>query len=154
MDPGHETKRQTLRIAGVSIMVVGGILLAIGLVDFFRSLNSFEGPKLFWMVFVGLLLFGLGAKLAGAGFLGAFARYGAAEVTPVAKDALEYLKDPSHSSDDLVACGSCGTGNRPDARFCDSCGAAMGTVCSGCGTRNEAGSKFCDNCGNALVTLS
>ena len=153
-DPEHVKTRNTLRAGGLVLTGVGGIMALIGLVDFFGSMNSFGPPKLFWMVFVGILLVGIGLKMTGAGYLGAITRYGAGEVAPVAKDALEYLKDPSHSSTDLVPCPECGTRGRPDARFCDSCGAAMGKICSGCSTRNDLDSKFCDNCGRDLAATS
>lgn len=152
LDPQHEQKRQILRVLGLILMATGGILFVIGILDFFQSFGSLESgpPKRFWMAFVGLLLFGVGTQIAGMGFLGLFTRYGAGEVAPVAKDALQYLKDPSHTSQDLIACPSCGTRNRPDAHFCDSCGSALGVACPACSTRNDADSKFCDNCGKDL----
>ena len=153
LDPQHEQKRNTLRALGFVLAAIGAIFSLIAAVDFFTSLDSFEQPDRFWMAFVGLPLFGIGMKLIGAGYLGTITRYGAGEVAPVAKDALNYLKDPAHSSDDLISCGSCGTKARPDARFCDSCGAALGTVCTECNTRNDADSKFCDNCGKPLATV-
>lgn len=126
IDPNHERKRQSLRGVGLFLVALGAILLLVGLIDFFASWDSFEPPKLFWMAMLGMVLLGIGLKVAGAGFLGAITRYGAAEVAPVAKDALEYLRDPAHSADELVVCPKCGTHARPDARFCDSCGKSLG----------------------------
>lgn len=151
LDPQHEQKRRLLRSVGLILTAVGAIFSLVGAVDFFSSFGSFDQPDLFWMLFVGLPLFGVGLKLTGAGYLGTITRYGVSEVAPVAKDALTYLKDPSHSADDLIACGSCGTQARPDARFCDACGATLGAVCGECKTRNDADSKFCDNCGKPLT---
>jgi class 3 adenylate cyclase/tetratricopeptide (TPR) repeat protein len=50
-----------------------------------------------------------------------------------------------------VNCPSCGADNRPDAKFCRECGAAIGGRCPTCGASNEPGQKFCDECGTALV---
>jgi membrane protease subunit (stomatin/prohibitin family) len=58
-----------------------------------------------------------------------------------------------------VRCGSCGTLNAENAKFCSNCGqgltpapAPAGAVvtCSNCGTRNAATAKFCANCGQSL----
>jgi membrane protease subunit (stomatin/prohibitin family) len=59
-----------------------------------------------------------------------------------------------------VRCGKCSSLNPENAKFCASCGQAIGapapaptgsTVhCTNCGTENSATAKFCANCGNAL----
>lgn len=59
-----------------------------------------------------------------------------------------------------VRCGNCSALNPESAKFCASCGQAIGapaaapagsTVhCTNCGTENSATAKFCANCGNAL----
>ena len=61
-----------------------------------------------------------------------------------------------------VRCGNCNTLNPESAKFCASCGQAIGapapapagsTVhCTNCGTENSATAKFCANCGTALQT--
>jgi len=51
----------------------------------------------------------------------------------------------------MVPCTSCGSENRPDARFCGECGAPLAAACPGCGAANEPGRKFCYQCGAALV---
>ena len=48
-----------------------------------------------------------------------------------------------------MTCPSCGTENRPEARFCLSCGAGLARVCPN-GHPVTAGAKFCDECGAAL----
>jgi predicted ATPase/class 3 adenylate cyclase len=50
-----------------------------------------------------------------------------------------------------VNCPSCGADNRPDAKFCRECGAAIGGRCPACGASNEPGQKFCDECGTVLA---
>ena len=48
-------------------------------------------------------------------------------------------------------CPNCATENPPRARFCMSCGNALGPPqCSNCGAENPVGASFCIECGNAL----
>jgi len=47
-----------------------------------------------------------------------------------------------------IACPSCGTENAAGAKFCQSCGTALGAkVCAKCGAGVPAGAKFCPACG-------
>src|SRR4051794_35937863 len=50
-----------------------------------------------------------------------------------------------------MACLACGLENRPEARFCNGCGAALAVRCASCGQVNPPGSRFCDACGHGLV---
>ena len=50
-------------------------------------------------------------------------------------------------------CSSCGSANRPAARFCDQCGAPLPTRCPSCEAELRVGARFCDQCGSAVVTL-
>ena len=50
-----------------------------------------------------------------------------------------------------IACPSCGSGNRPDRRYCAGCGGHLGQACAACGARNEPGERFCGSCGGALA---
>jgi membrane protease subunit (stomatin/prohibitin family) len=55
----------------------------------------------------------------------------------------------------VVQCSNCGMQVPRNAKFCPSCGNAMGTVsagikCSKCGSDVSAGSKFCPNCGEKI----
>ncbi|MFY9615719.1 MAG: SPFH domain-containing protein [Candidatus Dormiibacterota bacterium] len=57
-----------------------------------------------------------------------------------------------------VRCGNCNTLNPESAKFCTSCGQALGApapapagstvACPECGTQNAATAKFCTNCGH------
>jgi class 3 adenylate cyclase/tetratricopeptide (TPR) repeat protein len=51
----------------------------------------------------------------------------------------------------MLSCSSCGAENRPGARFCEACGAALGARCPACGAEHRAGARFCDACGTALA---
>ena len=50
-----------------------------------------------------------------------------------------------------MRCSACGSENRPGARFCNECGAALAAVCAACGQGNPPGSRFCDTCGQSLT---
>jgi class 3 adenylate cyclase len=53
-------------------------------------------------------------------------------------------------------CIKCGAANRPQARFCGNCGAALATevACPGCGARKPGSQRFCDECGTDLAAQS
>ena len=50
-----------------------------------------------------------------------------------------------------MRCSACGAENRPGARFCNGCGAALAATCASCGQGNPPGSRFCDACGQSLT---
>jgi predicted nucleic acid-binding Zn ribbon protein len=151
IDPGHADKKEGLKGLGVGMVVVGGILTAIGLGDFFSGFGDFDSefPGLFFLAFIGLPMVRFGWKLAGFGYLGEISRYTAGEVTPVVKDAMAHLRDGA-AVEPQVKCPSCGVANDTDAAFCDHCGATLSRTCDGCGTANDPDSKFCDSCGRQL----
>ncbi|MFB0534482.1 MAG: serine/threonine-protein kinase [Anaerolineae bacterium] len=47
-------------------------------------------------------------------------------------------------------CPTCGTTNRPTARFCQGCGSSLGLTCARCGVRNRPTAQFCGRCGFRL----
>ena len=85
--------RTFFRIAGPLVLVVALGFMALGLVDFFGSMSSFEGPDRFWMLFVGIPLLAVGGWLSQAGYAGVAARYAAGELSAVVKDSASYLTD-------------------------------------------------------------
>jgi hypothetical protein len=129
--------RTTFRILGVVITGTALVFLLIGGIDFFGSFNSFEGPKKFWMFFVGIPMLGIGGWCLQAGFMGVGARYVSGEFSPVAKDSAEYLTDGK---------GLLNLGVREQAGT-----PAAGPYCRSCGTRNDTEAKFCDSCGTAMA---
>src|SRR5215213_11117788 len=50
-----------------------------------------------------------------------------------------------------MGCSACGAENRPEARFCNECGAAQAATCASCGQGNAPGSRYCDACGQPLT---
>jgi class 3 adenylate cyclase/tetratricopeptide (TPR) repeat protein len=51
----------------------------------------------------------------------------------------------------LIVCPNCSGENRPEAKFCGSCGQPLGRPCPACGTANDPGTRFCIECGSALA---
>jgi class 3 adenylate cyclase len=49
-----------------------------------------------------------------------------------------------------MTCSNCGTENKPGAKFCGECGAALAANCAACGAANEPGLRFCNECGAPL----
>jgi ribosomal protein L40E len=169
--PAHEPFRDFCRIAGPVLIVAGFIMTAIGVYDFSAGFGDFDrGPGLFWLCFVGMLVLGGGVTLARIGYLGAAARYVAAETAPVATDAFNYVargasegvKQIAGAVADgmrrdtggkvVVRCHKCEAENDADAKFCKACGAALGksVACPACNERNDPDANFCDNCGGKL----
>jgi Double zinc ribbon len=46
-----------------------------------------------------------------------------------------------------VRCPRCRQENRPGAKFCEECGAALARACDNCGTELSPTAKFCSECG-------
>jgi hypothetical protein len=135
----QDTVRTWFRVLGI-VLLVGGI--AVSITGFARFAlmggeDSFPGQG---EILVNMAMFmgggivaGVGGTMVKAGFIGLAARYGAGELSPVAKDTAAYLSDGE---------GVLGVGRTVDdrapataGRFCGSCGAARGNdrFCAGCG---------------------
>ncbi len=89
--PYHDKVRRAARFIGPILVGLGALFIIFGLVDFFSSMGSFGGPRYFWCLFVGMPLIFFGAVSCQIGFMGAAARYAAAETAPVAADTFNYL---------------------------------------------------------------
>ncbi len=173
IDPGHADIRNTLRVVGTAVVIVGLVLTAIGMGSFFSSFGSFEQPRYFWCAFAGLPLLGLGAAICKFAFLGAVNRYLANEVAPVGKDVVNYLAEGSKGAVRdvataigeglraaapapemrLVHCHKCNVDNEAPANFCKGCGASLAKTkaCPGCQELNDPDARFCANCGTAMI---
>ena len=99
----HKKTRSFLRVAGVLIVMVGLVFTLVGFASFFMSFGKFEFPRFFWCGFIGLPLLFVGGAMCLFGFLGAVARYTAAEQVPVAKDAITDLADGTQDAVKTVA---------------------------------------------------
>jgi hypothetical protein len=140
IDPKHAATRTFLRVAGPALVVIGLLFMVVGIADFFMAFNSFDPPRYFWCVFVGIPLLGVGSAMCQYGYMGAWLRYVSAAAAPVGKDTFNYLaggtresvKDVAQavgeglaSANDGARCPNCRQRNDRDSRFCKHCGAAM-----------------------------
>lgn len=91
--PKQNKTRSFLRVAGVVTVVLGLIFELIGLASFASAFNHGGLPKLFWCSFVGMPFLFAGSVMCMFGFMGAVARYAAAEQVPVASDAINDLAE-------------------------------------------------------------
>ena len=111
----HVRVRNAFRVAGPTVFLLGVTLAIISAASLFASAGSFEGPRYFWLGFVGLPLMFVGAVLSGYGYMGAVTAYTARELT----GSLASPRGP------VMACPRCHTPNPTDARFCKTCGTAL-----------------------------
>jgi hypothetical protein len=78
-------------------MLVGGI-------SFFSAFGDGGGPpRLFWCVFLGMPTLFVGIVMCKLGYIGAVARYIAAESAPVAKDTVNYMAEGTQDGVRTVA---------------------------------------------------
>ncbi|HEX8026654.1 MAG TPA: zinc ribbon domain-containing protein, partial [Candidatus Limnocylindrales bacterium] len=49
-----------------------------------------------------------------------------------------------------MICPTCGTENRPGAKFCSECATPLASGCPTGGTTNTPGAKFCSECATPL----
>jgi hypothetical protein len=144
IDPRHTSTKQVLRIVGPVLAGLGLLFTIIGFGSFFSSFGSFEPPRYFWCVFVGLPLLFVGAAVSMVAFSGSFARYYFGETTPVLKDTFNYLAEGTQggvrttaqavgeglsqglaSGAPKATCPKCQQANDADGKFCKHCGAEM-----------------------------
>jgi hypothetical protein len=120
--------RTLFRVLGVVLLVGGAVTCVWGFASFMGS-DDFPGASTVVAFMGGFLVAAIGLMFLQWGFMGAAARYGAGETMPVVKDSATYLSDGE---------GILGVGR------------TAGPFCSTCGVRNDADAKFCDSCGAAL----
>ena len=145
LDPKHTSTRRTLRLLGPIFAAIGLLFIIIGISSFFASFGSFQPPRYFWCVFVGMPLLAIGLAMCSFAFQGAILRYQAGEVAPVAKDTVNYMAEGTQQGVKTVAttigeglaagmsgsrkavnrCPRCSHSNDADANFCKNCGAAL-----------------------------
>lgn len=101
--PPHKPVRTFLRRAGPVTAGAGIVLIAIGFISFFSAMGDYGPPKYFWCAFVGMPLLFVGIVMTKAGYIGAVARYLAAETAPVAKDTVNYMAQETKDAVKTVA---------------------------------------------------
>ncbi len=175
IDPHHRRIQGAMRVFGPIVASLGLIFAAIGLISFFRSFGTFEPPRYFWGVIVGLPMIGIGLALTRLAYLGEYMRYFSAEVTPVATDVFNTMTEGTRegvetmahalgrgfstgmgatlpAGEPTIACSHCEAPNSAEARFCNQCGTALkNNTCTDCGAAIAPGSRFCNRCGKAIA---
>jgi hypothetical protein len=181
-DPAHEGFRKVCRVMGPLMILGGFVMVVVGIYSFSRRFGEPLGfpmpfgnaeprkPDLFWLAFVGMLVLIGGVWLTVIGYMGAAARYVAAETAPVAADTINYVAHGAREGVKeivgavaegvrreaggkiLVRCHKCEAENDADAKFCKACGAALGksVTCPACNEKNDPDANFCVNCGGKL----
>ncbi|MCX5643430.1 MAG: zinc ribbon domain-containing protein [Phycisphaerae bacterium] len=172
IDPGHNAVRNTLRIVGPVIALIGLVFMIVGLANFSLSLGGFGPLPLFWCVFVGIPLLFVGFVLSSYGYMGKVMRYTAEEMAPAGKDTFNYLAEGTREgiktvagaigqglregglggAQTMVRCHKCNALAPAEAKFCGQCGQSLGKTipCLNCRELNDPDARFCDNCGHAF----
>lgn len=153
--------RKKLRSYGWIILFIGILLFVIAVIDFFSGFNNMRMPSLSWLFFIAIPLIAVGSRFLSYGYMGAVSRYKSSEISPVAKDTINYLLDGTKESisgvvseikgnKQVVVCQACNEPNDHDAKFCKKCGTKVSKTCPNCQTENDQDARFCDNCGGKL----
>lgn len=156
MNKHQQTKKQ-LKTIGIILVSIGGVCTITGFIDFFISVANMSQPSLFFLLFIGNPLLGIGASMLTFAFRGEIMRYNKNESVPIINEASEEMKPAFRNvasavkgtMNDQVIC-SCGTANDKNSRFCKKCGKELFKVCPNCNEKVENDSEFCTKCGTKL----
>ncbi len=133
----HLQLKSTFRTVGPILLLIGGVCILIAFVDFFSGVNSFEGPKYFWLFFVAMPFLAGGSAMTKAGYAQDAAKYMSREMAPVTSKTFNYIAEETQEGVETIAkavqrgkadvvqaklCPSCQTLNKVDANFCNECG--------------------------------
>lgn len=89
----HNKVKTRLKIIGFIVLAIGLACTVTGMVDFFTTAMNMNGmPKLFWLLFIGVPMLGIGGTLLGFAFQREIMRYTKNEAVPVINEASEELK--------------------------------------------------------------
>lgn len=161
MDARHEEKKKKLRNTGKVLLIIGAIFTVVGFVDFFAAFAGAGMPTMFWCLFIGFPLLGIGGSLLKVSYLRETAQYVKDEGVPVTKDLYRDLKPEIkdfvntirgvETPEEEIVCPKCGTRNDSDNNFCKGCGEPL-TVerCPNCGAELDPNSSYCGRCGKRL----
>lgn len=171
INAGHTGTRNTLRVIGPAVLLVGIAFMAVGFISFFSSMTSMNmgPPKFFWCLFVGMPLTAIGGAISKFAFIGSVLRYMSAEAAPVGKDTFNYMASGTKDgvrdvfsavregltgeAANEIACPHCSHENEVDAKYCDQCGGDIAAEihCPACSKSNEVDAKFCNGCGVSMA---
>ena len=135
----HLQIKLMFRRLGPLLLVSGVVCLIIAMVDFL-TLDFFEEPKYFWLIFVGMPFIFIGGIVTNAGYAQDAAKYMSREMAPVTSETFNYIAKETQEGVETVAkavqrgkadvvqakqCPSCQTLNILDAKFCNECGQSL-----------------------------
>ena len=101
--PRHQQVRSVLRVVGPIVAVVGLVFMVVGAVSFFSAFGGGGSPRLFWCCFVGMPVLFVGIVICKFAYMGSLLRYMAAEMTPVATDAVNEMAEGTQGAVKTVA---------------------------------------------------
>ena len=79
----HNKVKTRLKIIGFIVLAIGLACTVTGMVDFFTTAMNMKGmPKLFWLLFIGVPMLGIGGALLGFAFQREIMRYTKNEAVP------------------------------------------------------------------------
>jgi hypothetical protein len=158
----NKALKKKLRVFGITLLLLGGLLMMIGLIDFFSP----GMPELFFLIFMAMPILFAGSVMTMYGYMGAVARYSATQMAPVAKDTINYMVDGTKASVTGLAsgiikevkgtpkvetCDHCGHEVQKGKKFCIHCGKKLLVHCPSCDHANLQSAQFCADCGTKLV---
>lgn len=162
----HLKLKKKLKTIGIILVVVGGVCAIVGFAEFFITMSMMSGaPKLFFLLFIGLPMIGIGAGLLTFAYRGDIMRFTKNEAVPIINETGEEIKPAIKAVTGAVreglygeqsvakkgmVCPACGKENQPENKFCDKCGALLRKVCPACGAEQDGDDKFCGQCGAKL----
>ena len=150
MDKHEETRKKFQKI-GKILLPIGAICFIIGIIDFAVAFNNVEPPKLFFVLFFGIPLMGIGGSMLTFGYRREIMKYHKDEVMPVFKESAYDVRDfvnVAFKSDDKVC--KCGATYKEEDSFCSNCGTSLTKKCPKCSSNIKVNDKYCSSCGYKL----
>lgn len=166
IDPGHRSKRQSLTYLGILFLVIGGILVIPGGINFAKPFftktsDFFASPgeimdSTSQSAFTGIIMLTAGFILAASGLglllyanKGKIIRYSAAEVAPPAVDTFNTAASESKEGIRQVA-GAIAEGIRSSNNQQSESKQVVKIKCRACGYLESEDAKFCSSCSAAI----
>jgi hypothetical protein len=146
-DPDHEQKKQSMKLLGLVLLLVGGVVLVFGVIQLIDAFSAFSdisdiesgfpiGDFFVSMIItiVGFLLFMFGIQMSFLSRAGGISRYFARESAPAARIMTEAIGEGlskgfgTGSGKEVVKvrCPNCNYLESEDAVYCSKCAAPMG----------------------------
>lgn len=154
----HQAIKRKIKVLGAVSLAVGLLCAIIGLVDFFGAMSREEPPSLFYLLFIGFPLIGIGGSALAFGFREEILRYHkneslpiikevGSELAPTVRDIADACREEESEARAATLVCSCGVVNSAGSRFCKECGRELMRKCPQCGASVAADCKFCTQCG-------